>query len=147
MALLFFNVQAAHSASGDAERLVKNFYHWYIVESSNRREFLPGDDTIYEYVDKAVVDHLRELYEKSAFFDADYFTKSQDIWVEWLDVLTIHQAVKMDDALSIVPVSFKLTEDRQHHIVIFVGNKNGLLRITKVSGVYPFEDTPLHMDK
>jgi hypothetical protein len=66
------------------------------------------------------------------YFDSNYYTKSQDVWDEWIDSLIVHNTTKIDDTTSIVPISFKLSETTYHHLIIFVQREKGALKITKV---------------
>lgn len=77
------------------------------------------------------------MYERS-FFETDYFTKSQDIWKEWLDVLVVHKEIKVNNTTSIVPITFKFAEDKQHHLIVFVNKEVDGWRIIKVAGTEYF---------
>ncbi len=121
----------AYCAEISAEQHVHNFYQWYITVASTQSPPL-GDDAVYQYVNHCVVQNIKIFYARS-YFDADYFTNSQDIWKGMLDVLVIHEATKVDETTSIVPISFKWAEDIQQHMVVFVQNEQGNWRITKVA--------------
>lgn len=133
---IFASSRQASCAEISAEQHVKNFYIWYINESDKPKgpsNDILDDDTIYTYVDHCVAQNIRILYLRY-YWDADYFTKSQDIWKEWLDVFVVHPATKINDTTSIVPISFVFSQDKQHHLVVFVQHTNNTYRITKVIG-------------
>lgn len=133
---IFTSAHKASCAEISAEQHVKNFYIWYINEFDKPKvpaNDILDDDTIYTYVDHCVVQNIRILYLRY-YWDADYFTKSQDIWKEWLDVFIVHPATKINDSTSIIPISFVLSQDKQHHLVVFVQHKNNTYSITKVIG-------------
>jgi len=118
-----------------AENHVKEFYQWYIRGFAR----ISIDNDLSEYIDKCVLSTLRTMYRRD-FFHADYFTKSQDCWDEWLDVMVVHKEMKITDATSVVPISFKFSEDKQHHLLVFIIKEKDGWRITKVSGTkYFFE--------
>jgi hypothetical protein len=125
----------ARCAPADEEQHVRNFYSWYISEAINSDP--AGNDDIYKYVCRSTMDEVRFGF-KQGYFDADYFTKSQDIWLEWLDSMVVHPAVMLDEAISIIPVSFTLGKDTRHHLVVFMRNDADALCITKVSGAQHF---------
>ena len=130
----------AYSKNSPAEECVKNFYTWYIAECVNQDD--PYKDPlnnpgIYKYVDHCTVNNIR-IFRERAYFDADYFIKSQDVWIEWLDDMIIHKEVKLTETVSIVPVSFKVTADVSHNIIAFVRNENGKFYITKLVGTNYF---------
>ena len=126
----------AYSKNSPAERCVKEFYTWYIIECVKQDDPLNNPD-IYKYVDHCTVNNIR-IFRQRAYFDADYFIKSQDVWEEWLDDMIIHKEVKLTETVSIVPVSFKVTADVSHNIIAFVRNENGKFYITKLVGTNYF---------
>ncbi len=85
------------------------------------------------YVDHCTVNNIRIFYERD-YIDVNYVTKSQDLWIEWIDDMVIHKEVKLTETVSIVPVSFKYTDDISHNIIAFVRNENGKYYITKLVG-------------
>ena len=130
----------AYPKNSSAEECVKNFYTWYITEDLKQdapfRDPLDNPD-IYKYVDHCTVNNIRIFYERD-YIDVNYFTKSQDLWKEWLDDLVIHKEIKLTETVSIVPVSFKYTDDVSHNIIAFVRNENGNFYITKLVGTDRF---------
>lgn len=129
----------ACSAPGVEERHVENFYSWYISESLKAKSNPVKDDAIHAYVCRATVNAVRAGFENGTL-DADYFLKSQDVWPEWLDSMTVHPATALDETMSIVPVSFTLEKDKRHHLVVFLRNDAGAVCITKVSGAQDFPE-------
>jgi len=77
------------------------------------------------------------MYNRS-YFTADYFTKSQDVWDEWLDVMVVHKQIKVNDTTSVVPISFKWSDDKQRHLLVFVRKQMDGWRIIKVAGTENF---------
>ena len=126
----------AYSKNNSAEQCVKEFYIWYITECVKQDDPLASHD-IYKYVDHCTVNNIRIFYER-AYFDADYFIKSQDVWEEWVDGMVIYKEIKLTETVSIVPVSFKITDDVYNNIVAFVRNENGKYYITKLVGTDRF---------
>ncbi|WP_459935352.1 YqhG/Tai3 family protein [Fundidesulfovibrio butyratiphilus] len=121
--------------SNFAEDHVKEFYQWYIHGFAK----ISIDSDLSSYADECVVSVLRIMYNRD-YFHADYFTKSQDCWDEWLDVMVVHKEMKINDETSIVPISFKWSENQQHHLLVFVRKEKDGWRIIKVSGTkYFFE--------
>jgi len=117
-----------------AENHIKKFYQWYIRDGPKSI-----DSDLSEYVDECVLKTIRILYKRD-YFETGYFTKSQDCWDEWLDVMVVHKEMKINDATSVVPISFKFSEDKQHHLLVFVRKDKDGWRIIKVSGTeYFFE--------
>ena len=127
----------AYSKNSPAEECVKDFYTWYIIEFEKMNDPL-YDPAIYKYVDHCTVNNIR-IFRERAYFDADYFIKSQDVREEWLDDMIIHNEVKLTETVSIVPVSFNATGgDVSHNIIAFVRNENGKYYITKLVGTNYF---------
>ena len=126
----------AYSKNSPAEECVKDFYTWYIIESEKMNDPL-YDPAIYKYVDHCTVNNIRIFYERD-YIDVNYVTKSQDLWIEWIDDMVIHKEVKLTETVSIVPVSFKYTDDISHNIIAFVRNENGKYYITKLVGTDRF---------
>lgn len=119
--------------SDSAENHVKDFYRFYIESDTN----ITIHSDLTKYVDGCMLKSLRIMYERS-FFETDYFTKSQDIWKEWLDVLVVHKEIKVNNTTSIVPITFKFAEDKQHHLIVFVNKEVDGWRIIKVAGTEYF---------
>lgn len=130
--LLFVDADKACCTEISAEQQVENFYSWYITERIHSKCPINNDD-IEKYVNHCVVNNIRIFY-KRAYFDADYFTKSQDIWDEWLNDVVVHAATKINDSTSIVPISFKFSNNLQQDLIVFVQTSNKGPRITKVIG-------------
>ena len=122
----------AYSKNSPAEECVKNFYIWCITESEKLNDTLYDPD-VCKYVDHCTVNNIRIFYERD-YIDVNYVTKSQDLWIEWIDDMVIHKEVKLTETVSIVPVSFKYTDDISHNIIAFVRNENGKYYITKLVG-------------
>ena len=142
-ALFFYLVIAlpnthAHCEQNDEEQLVRDFYIWYIKERINLKKPLQNDE-IYNYVYHCTVNNVH-IGNLRGFRDADYFTRAQDIWERWIDVLEVHKATKIDNTTSIVPISFKFTENSLNHLVIFVQRGKEGWRITKVVDTYHFSE-------
>lgn len=116
-----------------AEEHVKEFYKFYILGGTK----ISIDSDLSEYVDECVLRTLRILYNRE-YFETSYFTKSQDLWGEWLDVLVVHKEMKINDTTSVVPISFKWSEDKQHHLLVFVRKEMDGWRIIKVVGTECF---------
>ncbi len=127
----------AYSKNSPAEECVKNFYIWCITESEKLNDTLYDPD-VYKYVDHCTVNNIR-IFRERAYFDVDYFLKSQDVWDKWLDGMVIHKEVKLTETVSIVPVSLNATGgDVSHNIIAFVRNENGKYYITKLVGTDRF---------
>ncbi len=77
------------------------------------------------------------MYHRN-YFETDYFSKSQDCWDEWLDVMVVHKEMKINEITSVVPVSFKFSEDKQHNLLVFVRKEKDGWRIIKVAGTKYF---------
>lgn len=123
----------AQCKSNSAEDHVKDFYNWYIRGATKITIY----SDLTEYVDGCVLSALRTMYNRS-YFTADYFTKSQDVWVEWLDEMVVHKEMKITDTVSIVPISFELSKDYQLHLIVFVRKEMDGWRIIKVVGTKNF---------
>lgn len=138
LCMLFLFSSHSYASQSNEDKLVKEFYVWYIKKCINGENPIHGDD-IYKYVSPCTINNIRIGYLK-CFWDADYFTKSQDIWDSWLTGLVVHPATKINDNVSIVPVSFRWNGELYHHLIVFVQNDNGVSRITKVTGTDYFNE-------
>lgn len=107
---------------------VREFYQFYIRSGTK----VTIDSDLTEYVDGCMLHSLRIMYER-AYFSTDYFAKSQDIADDWLDVLVVHNEIKINDKTSVVPITFKWSEDKQHHLLVFVKKELNGWRIIKVA--------------
>lgn len=138
LAILLY-AHPAYSKKNPAEECVKNFYIWYITEDikpDHRLNDPLNNPDIYKYVDHCTVNNIRIFYER-AYFDADYFLKSQDVWDKWLEGMIIHKEIKLTETVSIVPVSLNATGgDVSHNIIAFVRNERGNYYITKLVDTY-----------
>ena len=126
---------AGYCAKDSPEEHVKRFYLWYVDQ--RMKEDPLYNNTIEKFVDHCVVRNLR-IFDKRWYFDADYFTKAQDMWDTWRKVLIVYTAMHVDKTTSIVPVSFKFAEDNEQQLVVFVQKHNNAYRITKVIDTFPY---------
>ncbi len=131
----------AYCAEQTPEKLVRDFYKWYIAEllRDKRRASPDFDDTMYKYVYPCTVKRLRIDFERGAF-DEIYFTKRQDHWPELLAGMTVGKAVKINNTISIVPVSISTKKDSKPELLVFVQKEKGSLYITKVESIYYYEE-------
>ena len=88
------------------------------------------DDEIYKYVYVCTVKRLR-MEHKMGVGDADYFLKSQDFNTEFLKSLSIHNSIKINDTVSIIPIDFG-AKNNFPSLIVFVQNEDRVWRITKV---------------
>ena len=88
------------------------------------------DDEIYKYVYVCTVKRLR-MEHKMGVGDADYFLKSQDFNTEFLKSLSIHNAIKINDTVSIIPIDFDV-KNNFPVLIVFMQKEDGSWRITKV---------------
>ena len=130
-------VNSTFASSNNAEDHVAYFYIWYISEYLKLNNPM-DNEIIYEYVNNCVVNNIRIFYERE-YFDANYFTKTQDIWKEWLNGLVTHKSINIDGVISIVPISFKLSVDVQHQLVVFVQKEKDGFKIIKIVDTRIFE--------
>lgn len=139
--VLLVYTQQAHAKKNAAEQCVRKFYTWYITEDLKEDAYLnhPLDNPdIYKYVYHCTVNNIRIFYARG-YFDADYFTKSQDVWDKWLDAMVVHKEIKLTETVSIVPVSFQSRPDFEPHTIIaFVQKENGRFYVTKLVGTNHF---------
>ncbi|GAB6037605.1 hypothetical protein JCM15519_21640 [Fundidesulfovibrio butyratiphilus] len=131
--VLLFAPSFVHCKLNSAENHVKEFYQFYIRSGTK----ITIDSDLSSYVDGCTLRTLRIMYNR-ACFDSDYFTRSQDVAEDWLDVLVIHKEMKVNDTTSVVPISFRWSEDKQHHLLVFVKKEVDGWRIIKVSGTERF---------
>lgn len=120
----------------DAKNHVKSFYNWYLSWKNFKKTAL-YDNAIYKYIDNCTVNNVRIYYNRGRL-DYDYFTKSQDYNIDWIDVMTVHEATKINDTTSFVPVSFNISKIGQNNLIVFVKNTSDGIRITKITTT----DTP-----
>ena len=123
-----------HCETQTPEQLVRDFYTWYINMYDIPGVYTIDDDEIYKYVYTCTVKRLRMEHEMS-IVDADYFLTGQDFDSKYLNNMLIRKAIKINDTVCIVPVSFGL-ENGMLSLIVFVQNENGILRITKVEDMF-----------
>ncbi len=142
---LAFTLRApgALCSDGSEKRLVEDFYTWYITTALDQRAKSSGpfrdpiyDDAVYAYVHQGTVSAIRTYYAKN-YLDANYITKSQDLWDTWLEAFVAQPAVKIDGTTSLVPVTFKWTEEAQRHLLVFVQKTKDGWRIIKIEDTIP----------
>lgn len=126
---LFLTVPSYGICEDDsAGQHVKMFYQQYIQCANN----LSIDSDLSKYVDLCVLKTVRILNARG-YFQNDYYTKSQDCWDAWEDAFVVHKEMKVDDTVSIVPISFKFKSPAQLSLLVFVRKMNSCWRIIKVA--------------
>ena len=117
------------------EQLVLNFYNWYCKELTLDHDPIL-DDAILKYVDKRTIDILRMQRKTEEVIDHDYFIQGNDFWLELCDGLTAHDLVIVDEKMSTVFVTFRVSKDKNYTIIVVVEKKDDAFYIKKVTDVW-----------
>jgi len=122
----------SYGGSQSPEQFVREFYQWYFKADAKK----PADfnDEIFTYISHKTVEYMRKK-EGNEY----YVTKANSWTHEWSEVKTvIGTASKIPDEIFVVPVTF-LLKMRKSHVVVFVANEKGMMRIIKITDIYPYQ--------
>ena len=136
---LTFPARQGYCEAQTPEQLVRDFYAWYFEGKEWPLDAWKKDE-IYKYVSKETV---KSILNRNSSLDISYFAKANTYGsAGWGNPkVVVDKAVPMLDDVFIVPVTFKLSyEDyrKDYYVVVYVGKEDGLLRIIKVSDIYPY---------
>lgn len=126
---LFSQAHAAGS-SETPDKIVHNFYVWYMKLSMEHRAV--DDVGIYKFVDKALVD-----YVKNTDLEVNYFTQAAFDFPDNIKVVT-GKLIRLDKGMFGVPVTFKM-DTYNWYVVALVKPHDGSYRIIKVLNIYPYK--------
>jgi len=134
---LFYN-KKAYCAITPQEQFVLDFYRWYCKEVSADTERDPIlDNTILKYVDSRTIARLRMRYERARkdpdyLIDSDYFMKGNDFWPELCNNITAHDLTVTGEGMYTIHVTFKISKDNNHTVIVFVERVNNSFYIINV---------------
>jgi hypothetical protein len=126
-------LQNAHAADDAPERLIRDFYQWYLTADSSVTHPIETD-AIYDFVDPCTVKMCRERLERGTL-EADYFIDAQDTGENWARAISVSPVVTINAATCLVAVTFDKNGPTAHHLVVFLTKSGGSWRILKVQGL------------
>lgn len=141
LAMLFLSPYAGYCAEQNPRQFIKNFYTWYITTNKGTTQALK-DNTIYKYVEKETVEHVKNTPYTYGSDRRDYFLKIYDPPLSMNGVIiTVGQVTDMGGGTFVALVTIitdSLSKERTHDDVVMILRKtNGALKIIKCVDVYP----------
>lgn len=126
------SVHANESKSSDSpEKIVYDFYQWYMREAILLGNEPLKNGEIYRYVYADTVHRNLVELDRGNYW-ADYFLDSQDPNEEWLGTIHVYKAIAINDSVTVVPVNLAGDKPEYTSLLVFLGKENGKLRIIKV---------------
>ena len=129
MAILLICSRYGYCAGIGPEQTVREFYQWYLKGITNVNAIY--QDEILDYVSRCTVEKCRANRARG-ITGSDYFTASQDPVPEWAESMVVHEIVRMDDFVSLVPVSFDRSAKNAPRLAVFLRKEGESYRIIKV---------------
>lgn len=114
----------------EAEKLVTDFYKYYVTNSLNDGYEFLKDNTLKKYISKRKLEEIKAQAKTEDGIDADPFLQAQDVFPNWKNIF-IKTAKKVDSTNT--EIELKLGDDQNaKNLKIIVFKQNGIRVIDKV---------------
>lgn len=124
--------QKRDSASNttEEEKLVIDFYKYYVSKSLGNESDYLKDSTLKKYISQRKLNEIKKQYASEDGIDADPFLQVQDVFAEWKNI-SITATKKLDETHA--EIRIKLGSDlNARNLKITVLKQNGILKIDQI---------------